>query len=73
MQQSEFKISISVESYDEKPAENFQNCYGAEKKRNEFTYFRIKTKRICMLHKRNETGLYVSETGFSSCALLTIE
>ena len=27
MKQSEFKISIAVESYDEKTAENDQNCY----------------------------------------------
>ena len=26
----DFKISISVESYDEKTAENYQNCYVAE-------------------------------------------
>ena len=29
---SEFKISISVESYDEKTAENYRNCYVAEKR-----------------------------------------
>ena len=27
---SEFKIYISVKSYDEKAAENYQNCYVAE-------------------------------------------
>ena len=32
MTPSEFKISISVESYDEKTAENYRNCYGAEKR-----------------------------------------
>ena len=32
MEPSEFKISISVESYDEKTAENDQNCYVAEKR-----------------------------------------
>ena len=31
MQQSEFRISISVESYDEKTAENYRNFYVAEK------------------------------------------
>ena len=31
VQQSEFKISISVGSYDEKTAENYRNCYVAEK------------------------------------------
>ena len=30
MKPSELKISISVESYDEKNAENWQNCYLAE-------------------------------------------
>ena len=30
----EFKISISVESYDEKSAENDRNCYVAEKAYN---------------------------------------
>ena len=30
MRPSEFKISISVESYDEKTAENYRNCYLAE-------------------------------------------
>ena len=33
MKPSEFKTSISVESYDEKTAENFRNCYVTEKKR----------------------------------------
>ena len=28
MKPSEFKISISVENYDEKNAENDRNCYG---------------------------------------------
>ena len=32
MKPSEFKISISVKSYDEKPAENYRNCYVAEKR-----------------------------------------
>ena len=32
MQQSEFNISISVESYDEKTAENDRNCYVAKKR-----------------------------------------
>ena len=32
MKPSEFKISISVESYDEKPAENYRNDYVAEKR-----------------------------------------
>ena len=31
MKSSEFKIFISVESYDEKTAENYRNCYVAEK------------------------------------------
>ena len=31
MQTPEYKISISVESYDEKTAENYRNCYVAEK------------------------------------------
>ena len=31
MKPSEFKISISVESYDEKTAENYRNCYVTEK------------------------------------------
>ena len=31
MKSSEIKISISVESYDEKVAENHQNCYVSEK------------------------------------------
>ena len=31
MKPPEFKISISVESYDEKTAENYRNCYAAEK------------------------------------------
>ena len=30
MQQSEFKVSISVESYDDKTAENYPICYDAE-------------------------------------------
>ena len=29
---SEFKISISVENYDVKTAENYRNCYVAEKR-----------------------------------------
>ena len=29
---SEYKILISIESYDEKAAENYQNCYVAEKR-----------------------------------------
>ena len=32
MKPSEFKISISVESYDENTTENDQNCYVAEKR-----------------------------------------
>ena len=28
---SEFEISISVERYDKKTAENYRNCYDAEK------------------------------------------
>ena len=32
MKPSELKISISVESYDEKTAENDRNCYVAEKR-----------------------------------------
>ena len=32
MKPSEFKISISVISYDEKSAKNDQNCYVAEKR-----------------------------------------
>ena len=32
MKLSEFEISISVESYDEKTAENNRNCYVAEKR-----------------------------------------
>jgi len=31
MKLSDFKISISVENYDEKTAENYRNCYIAEK------------------------------------------
>ena len=31
MKLSEFKIFISVESYDEKTSENYRNCYVAEK------------------------------------------
>jgi len=31
MKPSEFKIFLSVESYDEKSAQNDQNCYVAEK------------------------------------------
>ena len=31
MEKSDFKISLSVESYDEKTAENYRNCYDAEK------------------------------------------
>ena len=31
MKPSEFKISISVKSYDEKTAEDYRNCYGAGK------------------------------------------
>ena len=30
MEPSEFKNSISVDSYDEKTGENYQNCYVAE-------------------------------------------
>ena len=30
MKPSEFKVYISFESYDEKIAENYRNCYGAE-------------------------------------------
>ena len=29
---SEYKILISIESYDEKAAENYRNCYVAEKR-----------------------------------------
>ena len=32
MKSSELKISISVESYDEKTAENYRDCYVAEKR-----------------------------------------
>ena len=32
MKPSEFKITISVGSYDGKTAENYQNCYAAEKR-----------------------------------------
>ena len=32
MKPSEFKISISVESYDENTAENDRNCYVVEKR-----------------------------------------
>ena len=31
MNSSEFKIIISVESYDEKTAENYRNCYVVKK------------------------------------------
>ena len=31
MEPSDFKVSVSVESYDEKTAENYQDCYNAEK------------------------------------------
>ena len=30
MKPSDYKISLSVEGYDEKTAENYQNCYIAE-------------------------------------------
>ena len=30
MKPSEFKIFISVESYDEQTVENYRNCYAAE-------------------------------------------
>ena len=33
MKPSEFKISISVKSYDKKTAENYRNCYVTEKRR----------------------------------------
>ena len=33
MEPSDFKISISVESYEEKTAENYRNCYLPEKRR----------------------------------------
>ena len=32
MKPSEFKISNSVESYDEKTTENYRNCYVVEKR-----------------------------------------
>ena len=32
MKPSELEFSISVESYDEKTAENYRNCYVAEKR-----------------------------------------
>ena len=32
MEPSDLKISISVESYDEKTVENFRNCYIVEKR-----------------------------------------
>ena len=32
MEPSEFKISLLVESYDEKTAKNYRNCYVAEKR-----------------------------------------
>ena len=32
MKPSEFKISIPVESYDEKTNENYRNCYASEKR-----------------------------------------
>ena len=32
MKASEFKISVPVESYDEKTAENYRNCYVAKKR-----------------------------------------
>ena len=32
MEPSDFKIFVSVESYDEKPAENYRNCYVVEKR-----------------------------------------
>ena len=38
MKPSEFKIFISVESYDEKIAENYRNCYVAEKRLDEATH-----------------------------------
>ena len=31
MKPSEFEISVSVKSYDEKTTENYQNCYVAKK------------------------------------------
>ena len=34
MKPSKFKKSLSVESYDEKTAKNYQNCYVAEKNHN---------------------------------------
>ena len=33
MRPSDLKMSISVESYDEKIAENYRNCYVAENKK----------------------------------------
>ena len=32
MKPTEFKSSLSVESYNEKTAENYRNCYDAEKR-----------------------------------------
>ena len=32
MKTSKFKIVISVESYDDKTAEKYRNCYAAEKR-----------------------------------------
>ena len=41
MQQSEFKISIPVKSYDEKTAEKYRNCYVAEKQRSQILIAQI--------------------------------
>ena len=32
MKPTQFKISVSVETYDEKTVENYRNCYDAEKR-----------------------------------------
>ena len=49
MEPSKFKNSISVESYDEKTAENYRNCYVAEKHIFSKPFFIAKRlgKRLC--------------------------
>ena len=42
----ELKISISVESYDEKTAENYRNCYVAEKRI--VSKFKLTRSQICI-------------------------
>ena len=49
MKLSEFKISFSIESYDEKTAENYRNCYVVEKRivsKHQRYRFKILTSQI---------------------------